>query len=139
MDQLYASRVLSKRRYAKFACHVRYFFGEDELEISLSNLRSFWFFMISTFDTDPLQGIAPESEWNEILIDGFMKIGKSDISPEELDVKNNAASNDNLRKNHPSTLFQEDGSYQQRIPIEYLKGIQARAEEVVRVHEGKTQ
>jgi hypothetical protein len=35
-------------------------------------------------------------------------------------------------------LWQEGGSYQQRILVEYLKEIQARAEEVVKVLQGPT-
>lgn len=35
--------------------------------------------------------------------------------------------------------LQEGGSYQQRILVEYLKGIQSRAEEIVQALQGKTQ
>ena len=38
----------------------------------------------------------------------------------------------------PFCVRQEGGSYQQRILVEYLKEIQARAEEVVKVLQGPT-
>ncbi|KZV52621.1 hypothetical protein F511_07014 [Dorcoceras hygrometricum] len=106
--QLYASRVLSKRSYAKKGNKVL------KSELFLETLIQ-----------------APEAEWNAILIDG-LTIGKGDISPEELDGV--------IKKRVERTLIRTDGgSYQQRVLIEYLKGIQARAEEVVRVLQGKTQ
>lgn len=106
--QLYASRVLSKRSYAKKGNEVLK--AEQFLETLIQ---------------------APEAEWNTILIDG-LKIGKGDISPDELDGV--------IKKRIERTLIRtEGGSYQQRVLIEYLKGIQARAEEVARVLQGKTQ
>lgn len=33
---------------------------------------------------------------------------------------------------------QEGGSYQQRVLVEYLKGIQSRAEDIAQVLQGKT-
>jgi hypothetical protein len=35
------------------------------------------------------------------------------------------------------SLFQEGGSYQQRVLTEYLKGIQSRAEDIVQLLQGK--
>ncbi|XP_073023848.1 uncharacterized protein [Primulina eburnea] len=105
--QLYASRVLSKRSYAKKGNEVLK--AEQFLETLIQ---------------------ASEAEWNAILIDG-LKIGKGDISHEELDGV--------IKKRIERTLIRtEGGSYQQRVLIEYLKGIQARAEDVVRVLQGKT-
>ncbi|XP_057502804.1 uncharacterized protein LOC130786529 isoform X3 [Actinidia eriantha] len=90
--QLYASRVLSKRSYAKK---------------------------------------APEEGWNKLLIDG-LTVGKGEISPEEFYAA--------IKKRIERTLIRtEGGSYEQRILIEYLKGIQSRTEEVVRVLQGKPQ
>ena len=37
------------------------------------------------------------------------------------------------------SIFQEGGSYQQRVLTEYLKGIQSRSEEITQVLQGKTQ
>ncbi|XP_011047625.1 PREDICTED: uncharacterized protein LOC105141913 isoform X2 [Populus euphratica] len=65
---------------------------------------------------------APEEKWNKILLNG-MTVGKGGISPEE---------------HFARTLIRtEGGSYQQCILIEYLKGIQSRAEEIVQVLQGK--
>ncbi|KAL0384045.1 UNVERIFIED_CONTAM: hypothetical protein Sradi_2798800 [Sesamum radiatum] len=58
--QLYASRVLSKRSYAKKGNEVLK--AEQFLETLIQ---------------------APEAEWNKLLIDG-LTVGKGDISPEEL-------------------------------------------------------
>ncbi|KAK7257978.1 hypothetical protein RIF29_32339 [Crotalaria pallida] len=74
---------------------------------------------------------APEEEWNNILING-LTIGAGDISPEELYAV--------LKKRTERTLIRtEGGSYQQRILTEYLKGIETRAEEIVKVLQGKPQ
>lgn len=58
--QLYASRVLSKRSYAKKGNEVLK--AEQFLETIIK---------------------APEEVWNKLLLDG-MTLGKGDISPEEL-------------------------------------------------------
>lgn len=58
--QLYASRVLSKRSYAKRGNEVLK--AEEFLEVLIK---------------------APEEEWNKLLLDG-MTIGKGDVSPEDL-------------------------------------------------------
>ncbi|MCH99869.1 hypothetical protein A2U01_0020884 [Trifolium medium] len=72
---------------------------------------------------------APEQEWNSILING-LTIGAGDISPEELYSV--------LKKRMERTLIRtEGGSYQQRILTEYLKGIETRAHEIVRVLQGQ--
>ncbi|KAF7841025.1 uncharacterized protein G2W53_003323 [Senna tora] len=104
--QLYASKVLSKRSYAKK--------GEEVLK-----------------DEQFLETIiqAPEEEWNNILIKG-LTLGSGEISPEELSAV--------VKKRIERTLIRtEGGSYQQRILTEYLKGIESRAEEIVRVFQGK--
>ncbi|KAG8368193.1 hypothetical protein BUALT_Bualt15G0019800 [Buddleja alternifolia] len=106
--QLYASRVLSKRSYAKKGNEVLK--AEQFLETLIQ---------------------APEAEWNKLLIDG-LSVGKGDISPEELYSV--------VKKRIERTLIRtEGGSYQQRILTEYLKGIQARGEEIVQVLRGGTQ
>ncbi|GFP85916.1 hypothetical protein PHJA_000735400 [Phtheirospermum japonicum] len=100
--QLYASRVLSKRSYAKKGDEVLK--AEQFLETLIK---------------------APEAEWNKLLIDG-LTVGKGNISPEEFYAV--------VKKRIERTLIRtEGGSYQQRILTEYLKGIQARAEETVNV------
>ncbi|CAN4112431.1 unnamed protein product [Withania somnifera] len=103
--QLYASRVLSKRSYAKKGNEVLK--AEQFLETIIK---------------------APEEEWNKLLLDG-MTVGKGDISPEELYAV--------IKKRMERTLIRtEGGSYQQRVLIEYLKGIESRAGEIVRVLQG---
>ncbi|GKV24125.1 hypothetical protein SLEP1_g33776 [Rubroshorea leprosula] len=59
--QLYASRLLSKRSYAKKGNEVLK--AEQFLETLIK---------------------APEEEWNKLLLDG-LTVGKGEISPEELD------------------------------------------------------
>ncbi|WMV13121.1 hypothetical protein MTR67_006506 [Solanum verrucosum] len=103
--QLYASRVLSKRSYAKKGNEVLK--AEQFLETIIK---------------------APEEVWNKLLLDG-MTLGKGDISPEELYTV--------IKKRMERTLIRtEGGSYQQRVLIEYLKGIESRAGEIVRVLQG---
>ncbi|KAK4378305.1 hypothetical protein RND71_000167 [Anisodus tanguticus] len=103
--QLYASRVLSKRSYAKK--------GNEMLKAEL---------FLETIIK------APEEEWNKLLLDG-MTLGKGDISPDELSAV--------IKKRMERTLIRtEGGSYQQRVLIEYLKGIESRAGEIVRVLRG---
>lgn len=74
---------------------------------------------------------APEEEWNKLLIDG-LAVGKGEISLEELD-------NVTKKRIERTLIRTEGGSYQQRVLVEYLKGIQSRAEEIARVLQGKTQ
>ncbi|KAK6136710.1 hypothetical protein DH2020_029538 [Rehmannia glutinosa] len=106
--QLYASRVLSKRSYAKKGDEVLK--AEQFLETLIQ---------------------APEAEWNKLLLNG-LTVGKGDISSEELYAV--------VKKRIERTLIRtEGGSYQQRILTEYLKGIQARAEEIVNVLQGGSQ
>ncbi|KAL3515121.1 hypothetical protein ACH5RR_022023 [Cinchona calisaya] len=106
--QLYASRTLSKRSYARKGNEVLR--DEQFLETIIK---------------------APEEEWNKMLIDG-MTIGKGEISPEELE--------NVVKKRIERTLIRtEGGSYQQRVLVEYLKGIQSRSEEIVQLLQGKTQ
>ncbi|KAL0365566.1 UNVERIFIED_CONTAM: hypothetical protein Sangu_0654200 [Sesamum angustifolium] len=105
--QLYASRVLSKRSYAKKGNEVLK--AEQFLETLIQ---------------------APEAEWNKLLING-LTVGKGDISPEDLYAV--------VKKRIERTLIRtEGGSYQQRILTEYLKGIQARGQEIVGVLQGGT-
>ncbi|KAK1414373.1 hypothetical protein QVD17_30117 [Tagetes erecta] len=104
--QLYASRVLSKRSYAKKGNEVLK--AEQCLEEIIK---------------------APESEWNKVLID-HLNCGKGDVSPDELYAA--------IKKRIERTLIRtEGGSYQQRIVVEFLKGIQSRTEEITQVLQGK--
>ncbi|KVH93141.1 hypothetical protein Ccrd_004834 [Cynara cardunculus var. scolymus] len=122
--QLYASRILSKRSYAIKGNEVLK--AEQCLEEIIK---------------------APESEWNKLLID-HLTAGKGDISPDELYAA--------IKKRIERTLIRtvctlsplylvpfsrsasiEGGSYQQRILVEFLKGIQSRAEEIALVLQGK--
>ncbi|PWA76691.1 hypothetical protein CTI12_AA226080 [Artemisia annua] len=71
---------------------------------------------------------APESEWNTVLINN-LSAGKGDISSDELYAA--------IKKRIERTLIRtEGGSYQQRILVEFLKGIQSRAEETAKVLQG---
>ncbi|KAM7479346.1 hypothetical protein LguiA_027559 [Lonicera macranthoides] len=72
---------------------------------------------------------APEEEWNKLFLNGIT-LGKGDITPEELYAV--------IKKRIERTLIRtEGGSYQQRVLMEYLRGIQSRAEETVQVLQGK--
>ncbi|KAJ0493702.1 hypothetical protein HanIR_Chr12g0589111 [Helianthus annuus] len=72
---------------------------------------------------------APESDWNKVLID-HLSVGKGDVSPDELYAA--------IKKRIERTLIRtEGGSYQQRITVEFLKGIQSRTEEIAQVLQGK--
>ncbi|CAH9124415.1 unnamed protein product [Cuscuta epithymum] len=98
--QLYASRVLSKRSYARKGNVVLK--AEQLLETIIK---------------------APEEEWNRLLGDG-MTVDKGDVSPEEF----NAV----VKKRIERTIMRtQGGSYEQRVLVEYLKGIRSRAEEIV--------
>ncbi|KAF6983606.1 hypothetical protein CFC21_001766 [Triticum aestivum] len=66
---------------------------------------------------------APENDWNRLLLDG-LTVGKGDVSPEEFYAV--------TKKRIERILIRtEGGSYQQRVLVEYIKEIQARAEEIV--------
>ncbi|XP_072968478.1 uncharacterized protein [Typha angustifolia] len=74
---------------------------------------------------------APENSWNKLLIDG-LTVGKGEVSPEDLYAV--------IKKRIERILIRtEGGSYQQRILIEYLKGIQSRAVEIVQALQGAQQ
>ncbi|KAG5547848.1 hypothetical protein RHGRI_013507 [Rhododendron griersonianum] len=112
--QLYAAKVLSRRSYAKKGMFITYTIGNQVLKA-----EEFLETIIK----------APEEEWNKMLINGIT-LGKGEISPEELHAV--------IKKRIERTLIRTDGgSYEQRILVEYLKGIQRRAEEVVQVLQGK--
>uniref|UniRef100_A0ACD5TJ60 Uncharacterized protein n=2 Tax=Avena sativa TaxID=4498 RepID=A0ACD5TJ60_AVESA len=66
---------------------------------------------------------APESEWNKLLLDG-LTVGKGDVSPEEL----HAVTKKRIER---ILIRTEGGSYQQRVLVEYIKEIQARADDIV--------
>uniref|UniRef100_A0A0D9XFZ3 Uncharacterized protein n=1 Tax=Leersia perrieri TaxID=77586 RepID=A0A0D9XFZ3_9ORYZ len=73
---------------------------------------------------------APENEWNKLMLDG-LTVGKGNVSPDEFYAV--------IKKRIERVLIRtEGGSYQQRILVEYLKEVQARAEEVVKVLQGPT-
>ncbi|WOL19141.1 hypothetical protein Cni_G27938 [Canna indica] len=71
---------------------------------------------------------APEDQWNKLLIDG-LSIGKGEVSPEEFYAV--------IKKRIERVLIRtEGGSYEQRVIVEYLRGIQSRAEEIVQALQG---
>ncbi|KAK8460200.1 hypothetical protein SEVIR_2G295250v4 [Setaria viridis] len=73
---------------------------------------------------------AHENEWNKVLLDG-LTVGKGDVSPDELYAV--------ICKRTERVLIRtEGGSYQQHVLVEFLKEIQARAKEVVKVLQGPT-
>ncbi|THU61394.1 hypothetical protein C4D60_Mb07t22830 [Musa balbisiana] len=66
---------------------------------------------------------APENHWNRLLIEG-LNIGKGEVAPEDFYAV--------VKKRIERVLIRtEGGSYQQRVLVEYLRGIQSRAEEIV--------
>ncbi|XP_024014167.1 uncharacterized protein LOC18022063 isoform X2 [Eutrema salsugineum] len=68
---------------------------------------------------------APEEQWNKLFLDG-LTIGKGEIAPDELSSV--------IKKRIERTLIRtEGGSYQQRVLIEYLKGIESRATEILKL------
>ncbi|CAN6475801.1 unnamed protein product [Victoria cruziana] len=72
---------------------------------------------------------APEKDWNKLLLDG-LQVGKGDVPSEDFYAV--------INKRIERTLIRtEGGSYEQRILIEYLKGIQSRAEDIVKILEGQ--
>ncbi|RVW36591.1 hypothetical protein CK203_072862 [Vitis vinifera] len=124
--QLYASRVLSKRSYAKKGIIIILNFHVDFIyEVLLKSTadRRDEILKAEYFLETVIK--APEEEWNKLLING-MTVGKGDVSPEVFYAA--------IKKRIERTLIRtEGGSYQQRILTEYLKGIQSRAEEIVQV------
>ncbi|XP_073105868.1 uncharacterized protein [Elaeis guineensis] len=74
---------------------------------------------------------APEDNWNMLLIKG-LSVGKGEVSPEEFYAV--------IKKRIERILIRtEGGSYQQRILVEYLKGIKSRSEEIVQAVQGPQQ
>ncbi|CAH2061616.1 unnamed protein product [Thlaspi arvense] len=107
--QLYAATVLSKRSYAKKGNEVVK--AEHFLETLIKGTLS-----------------PPEEKWNKLFLDG-LAIGKGEVAPDELSAV--------IKKRIERTLIRtEGGSYQQRILIEYLKGIESRANEIMKLLEG---
>ncbi|RID48103.1 hypothetical protein BRARA_I04646 [Brassica rapa] len=71
---------------------------------------------------------APEEQWNKLFLEG-LTIGKGDVTPDELSTV--------IKKRVERTLIRtEGGSYQQRILIEYLKGIESRANDIMKSLQG---
>ncbi|KAL0885610.1 hypothetical protein Bca101_009593 [Brassica carinata] len=71
---------------------------------------------------------APEEQWNKLFLEG-LTLGKGEVSPDELSAV--------IKKRVERTLIRtEGGSYQQRILIEYLKGIESRANEIMKLLQG---
>uniref|UniRef100_A0A1J3FQY4 Uncharacterized protein n=1 Tax=Noccaea caerulescens TaxID=107243 RepID=A0A1J3FQY4_NOCCA len=71
---------------------------------------------------------APEEQWNKLFLQG-LSIGKGEITPDEISAV--------IKKRIERTLIRtEGGSYQQRILVEYLKGIESRAQEIMNLLQG---
>ncbi|KAF8118371.1 hypothetical protein N665_0005s0136 [Sinapis alba] len=71
---------------------------------------------------------APEEQWNKLFLEG-LTLGKGEVTPDELSAV--------IKKRVERTLIRtEGGSYQQRILIEYLKGIESRANEIMKLLQG---
>ncbi|RLM84445.1 hypothetical protein C2845_PM04G21110 [Panicum miliaceum] len=128
--QLYASKSLQKRSYAYKGGQV--VVPEKFLESVIQGLYchteiiclSLLPLLAIISDQYRLCNAAPENEWNKVLLDG-LTVGKGDVSPDDLYAV--------ISKRIERVLIRtEGGSYQQRILVEYLKEIQARAEEVVK-------
>ncbi|KAL0898587.1 hypothetical protein Bca101_082548 [Brassica carinata] len=71
---------------------------------------------------------APEEQWNNLFLEG-LTLGKGEVMPDELSAV--------IKKRIGRTLNRtEGGSYQQRILIEYLKRIESRANEIIKLLQG---
>ncbi|CAN6906726.1 unnamed protein product [Brassica oleracea] len=71
---------------------------------------------------------APEEQWNKLFLEG-LTLGKGGVTPDELSAV--------IKKRVERTLIRtEGGSYQQRILIEYLKGIESRANDIMKLLQG---
>ncbi|KAH0883607.1 hypothetical protein HID58_059703 [Brassica napus] len=117
--QLYAATVLSKRSYAKKGTFLKSL-AHSKLPLSTNRISS---------RLHPITGNqvvkadhllenlikAPEEQWNKFFLEG-LTLGKGEVTLEELSA--------------------EGGSYQQRILIEYLKGIESRANEIIKLLQG---
>ncbi|KAF8700974.1 hypothetical protein HU200_033865 [Digitaria exilis] len=123
--QLYASRSIQKRSYA---------YKDVKDYTSISFLSTFSLFSGGQVVVPEkfLESIvqAPENEWNKVLLDG-LTVGKGDVAPDDLYTVIN-------KRIERVVIRTEGGSYQQRVLVEYLKEIQTRAEEVVKVLQGPT-
>ncbi|XBJ16764.1 hypothetical protein VPH35_008322 [Triticum aestivum] len=124
--QLYASNFLRKRSYAYKGGEV--VVPEKFLESIIEGMNFtqeivYIVSIISASDMLSLCNAAPENDWNRLLLDG-LTVGKGDVSPEEFYAV--------TKKRIERILIRtEGGSYQQRVLVEYIKEIQARAEEIV--------
>ncbi|KAF3559178.1 hypothetical protein F2Q69_00012052 [Brassica cretica] len=130
--QLYAATVLSKRSYAK-KCTFLKSLAHSKLPLSTNRISS---------RLHPITGNqvvkvehfletlikAPEEQWNKFFLEG-LTLGKSEVTPEEPSAV--------IKKRIERTLIRTEGSsYQQRILIEYLKGIESRANEIIKLLQG---
>lgn len=71
---------------------------------------------------------APEEQWNKLFLEG-LTLGKGEVTPDELSAV--------IKKRVERTLIRtEGGSYEQRILIEYLKGMESRANDVMKLLQG---
>ncbi|XBJ24231.1 hypothetical protein VPH35_002160 [Triticum aestivum] len=124
--QLYASNFLRKRSYAYKGGEV--VVPEKFLESIIEGMNFtqeivYIVSIITVSDMLSLRNAAPENDWNRLLLDG-LTVGKGDVSPEEFYAV--------TKKRIERILIRtEGGSYQQRVLVEYIKEIQARAEEIV--------
>ncbi|XP_048597504.1 uncharacterized protein LOC106365986 isoform X3 [Brassica napus] len=127
--QLYAATILSKRSYAKKGNDVLK--AEQFLETLIKGLFCNFIFKCSqTQRSSHLVYVfsAPEEQWNKLFLEG-LTIGKGDVTPDELSAV--------IKKRVERTLIRtEGGSYQQRILIEYLKGIESRANDIMKSLQG---
>ncbi|KAF2539387.1 hypothetical protein F2Q68_00022309 [Brassica cretica] len=151
--QLYAATVLSKRSYAKKGTFLKSL-AHSKLPLSTNRISSrlhpitgnqvvkvdhFLETLIKCLFVQPYFPCsqstqrsshlvyyvfpAPEEQWNKFFLEG-LTLGKSEITPEELSAV--------IKKQIERTLIRtKGGSYQQRILIEYLKGIESRANEII--------
>ncbi|XP_042384455.1 uncharacterized protein LOC121976382 isoform X1 [Zingiber officinale] len=128
--QVYASKILAKRSYANK--------GEKTRNCYLFIMKSYVWFSNCSISAGGkvliaekfLEAViqAPENQWNKLLIDG-LSVGKGEVPAEEFYTV--------IKKRIERVLIRtEGGSYEQRILVEYLRGIQSRTEEIVRALQG---
>ncbi|XP_074585657.1 uncharacterized protein LOC141841391 isoform X1 [Curcuma longa] len=132
--QVYASKILAKRSYAnkgEKTCNcflfINFFRRKSYVRFSNCTISVGGEILIAEkFLEAVIQ--APENQWNKLLING-LSIGKGEVPAEEFYVV--------IKKRIERVLIRtEGGSYEQRILVEYLRGIQSRTEEIARAFQG---
>ncbi|RLN36494.1 hypothetical protein C2845_PM03G04170 [Panicum miliaceum] len=134
LDQIVAENVLALK--ASFWVWLAVIPIAQAVNMRDSMMRDFCqkLVLILISDKERWSNAAPENEWSRALLHG-LTVGKRDVSPDELyAVLNKRTESVNL----DCKIHKECGSYQQRVLAKFLKGIQSRAGELVKVLQGPT-